>query len=154
MSFVPDILTKIREIPGRRAEFLKSLPAKFSQKGKFLLIGLGAALLVLIICLVTAVILMNRTSGGPINGADALMSRGFQPGELQPRDLQPQIPPGELFLSDEPDFIPEVILGRERRDSWTAEDAAAFWYNPLEQGEEPWRGRVESVIDELLEHVP
>jgi hypothetical protein len=64
------------------------------------------------------------------------------------------IPAGELFLPEEPDFLPSVILERRRRDAWTADDAEPYWYNPLEQGEEVWRDRVEQVIDELLERIP
>jgi hypothetical protein len=64
------------------------------------------------------------------------------------------IPPEDLFLPDEPDFLPPVILEREPRDAWTADDAEPYWYNPLEQGEEEWRERVEQVIDELLERIP
>jgi hypothetical protein len=64
------------------------------------------------------------------------------------------IPPEELFLPEEPDFLPPVILEREQRDAWTADDAEPYWYNPLEQGEEEWRERVEQVIDDLLERVP
>jgi hypothetical protein len=64
------------------------------------------------------------------------------------------IPPEDLFLPEEPDFLPPVILERERRDAWTAQDAEPYWYNPLEQGEDEWRERVEQVIDDLLERVP
>ena len=64
------------------------------------------------------------------------------------------IPPEELFLPDEPNFLPPVILEREQRDVWTADDAEPYWYNPLEQGEEQWRERVEQVIDDLLERIP
>jgi hypothetical protein len=64
------------------------------------------------------------------------------------------IPPEDLFLPEEPDFLPPIILERERRDAWTADDAEPYWYNPLEEGEEGWREQVEKVIDELLERVP
>jgi hypothetical protein len=64
------------------------------------------------------------------------------------------VPPEEIFLPDEPDFLPGVMLGRERRTAWTVEDAAPFWQDPLKNGEEQWRKRVESGIDELLERVP
>ena len=60
----------------------------------------------------------------------------------------------ELFLPDEPDYLPEVLLGRERRTSWTAEDAAEYWQDPLRGGEEKWRNKIEEAIDEFLEHVP
>jgi hypothetical protein len=64
------------------------------------------------------------------------------------------IPPEDLFLPEEPDFLPGVLLDREQREAWTAEDAETFWYNPLEDGEEGWRDQVEKVIDDLLERVP
>ena len=72
-------------------------------------------------------------------------------------DLPPQmglIPPEELFLPDEPDFIPGVILGRERRTEWTAEDAEPWWQNPLADGEEQWRAQIEGMVDEIMEGVP
>jgi len=67
------------------------------------------------------------------------------------RDL---IPPEELFLPDEPDFVPGVMLGRERRYEWTAEDAEPWWQNPLADGEEQWRTQIERMVDEIMEGVP
>jgi len=64
------------------------------------------------------------------------------------------IPPEELFLPDEPDYLPGVILGREQRSSWTEEDAAEYWQDPLRHGEEQWRVNIEAAIDEFLERVP
>ena len=64
------------------------------------------------------------------------------------------IPAGDLFLPDEPDFIPGILLTRDRRTSWTEEDAAEHWQNPLKQGEEPWRKKIELSIDEFLERIP
>jgi len=64
------------------------------------------------------------------------------------------IPHDELFLPDEPDFIPGVILEREQRTTWTADDVAPWWHDPLENGEEPWRSRIEKVVDDILESVP
>jgi hypothetical protein len=64
------------------------------------------------------------------------------------------IPINELFLPDEPDFVPGVLLGRERRTFWTEDDAAEFWQDPLRFGEEPWRLQIENAIDEMLERIP
>jgi len=64
------------------------------------------------------------------------------------------IPPGELFLPDEPDYIPGVLLDREQRASWTEQNALEFWQDPLRYGEEQWREKIEAVIDEFLERVP
>ena len=64
------------------------------------------------------------------------------------------IPAEELFIPDEPDFLPGVLLERERRSSWTEQDAEEYWQNPLTTGEEQWRKKIETAIDELLERVP
>jgi hypothetical protein len=64
------------------------------------------------------------------------------------------IPAEELFLPDEPDFLPEVILERERRSSWTEQDVSEYWQDPLKFGEEQWREKIEAAIDVFLERVP
>ena len=64
------------------------------------------------------------------------------------------IPAGEIFLPDEPDFLPGVLLERERRSNWTIEDASEFWQDPLRFGEEQWREKIEEIIDLFLERVP
>ena len=64
------------------------------------------------------------------------------------------IPIEELFLPGEPDFIPGVIQEREKRLSWTEDDAAEFWQDPLRFGEEQWREKIEAAVNELLERVP
>ena len=64
------------------------------------------------------------------------------------------IPAGEFFLPDEPDFVPGVILQRDRRTNWTEKDAAEFWQDPLRFGEEQWRENIETAIDEFLERIP
>ncbi|MDR3139121.1 MAG: hypothetical protein LBT95_05545 [Treponema sp.] len=62
------------------------------------------------------------------------------------------IRPEELFLPEEPDFLPEFIPDREP-GPWTAEDARSFWTDPSKDAE-LWRRRTETVIDELLEQIP
>lgn len=64
------------------------------------------------------------------------------------------IPAEELFLPDEPDFLPGVLLERERRAFWTEHDAEEFWQDPLKSGEEQWREKIEAAIDEFLERIP
>jgi hypothetical protein len=64
------------------------------------------------------------------------------------------VPPEDLFLPGEPDFLPEVLLEKERQGVWTAEDAKPFWRDPLQDNPELWRGRMETVIDRLMERVP
>jgi len=69
-------------------------------------------------------------------------------------EQQGVIPPDDLFLPDEPDFVPGVILEREQRIRWTDADAVPLWQDPLKNGEEPWRNRIEKTIDEIMESVP
>ncbi|MCL2179637.1 MAG: hypothetical protein FWB83_00770 [Treponema sp.] len=65
-----------------------------------------------------------------------------------------RISPDEIFIPDEPDYLPGVLLERNRRSVWTEEDASVFWQDPLVNGEEPWREKIEAVIDEFLERIP
>lgn len=86
----------------------------------------------------------------------SLFSKKSEPPNLEPERLMinSPIPAGELFIPEEPDFIPGVLLGREQRSSWTEEDASEYWIDPLRQGEEQWREKIETVINELWERVP
>ncbi|MDR2729438.1 MAG: hypothetical protein LBB81_00885 [Treponema sp.] len=64
------------------------------------------------------------------------------------------IPPEDFFLPEEPDYLPGVLLGRERRKSWTEEDAMDYWQNPMISGEDEWRNNIETAIDKLMERIP
>ncbi|MCL2215214.1 MAG: hypothetical protein FWC06_08420 [Treponema sp.] len=64
------------------------------------------------------------------------------------------IPAEELFLPDEPNYVPGVLLDREQKSSWTIEDARRYWQDPLGADEQKWRDRIEKVIDDYLERVP
>jgi hypothetical protein len=64
------------------------------------------------------------------------------------------IAPEELFIPEEPDFIPGVLLEREQRTSWTVDDTEQYWQDPLKDGEEPWRESIENEIDKLMERIP
>ena len=65
-----------------------------------------------------------------------------------------RIPAEDLFLPDEPDFVPGVILGRERRTQWTTDDAMPWWQDPLKNGEQEWRDQIEKTVDVIMESVP
>ncbi|MDR2370953.1 MAG: hypothetical protein LBD71_05705 [Treponema sp.] len=126
MFFPPDLPDKFRNLPKAAGGF-------FEKNRIAAVVCLLAVLLILGFVMLLA---MNNNSER----------------EAVPR--APLIPPEELFLGEEPDFIPPVILEREPRRAWTGEDAAPFWRDPLKRGEEPWRERIESAVDELLEGVP
>jgi hypothetical protein len=116
--------------------------SRFAGKPGFALIGLG-----LVLCILLGIMVKALVSPG----VDPVVEKGGEPGGLS-RDAP--IPPEELFLPDEPDFLPGIIPEREQRALWTAEDAEPYWYRPLERGEEAWRNRIRATLDEFLEHVP
>ena len=110
------------------------------------LIAAASILALAAVLLVFAWVSMSR-DGRASGGGDPLRAGNFSAG----RSI---IPPEELFLPDEPDFVPGVLLGRERRPEWGSGDAELWWRNPLAGGEEQWRARIERIADEIMESVP
>jgi hypothetical protein len=121
---------------------LEKLPP---EKRRPVLIGSIGACAVLVLALVGIPLL---TRGKAEERKTAASAAGNAPIK------QAVIPPDELFLPDEPDFVPGVMLEREQRTEWTAADAAPLWQDPLKNGEEPWRNRIEKTIDDIMESVP
>jgi len=76
------------------------------------------------------------------------------PAEAARLDSRIVIPLDDIFLPDEPDFIPGVLLGRDKRSAWTEQDAEEYWLDPLRYGEEQWREKIEMAVDDFLERVP
>ena len=62
------------------------------------------------------------------------------------------IPHDELFYPAEPDFVPRLLLEREPRGHWTADDLMPFWLDPR-QREDEWREAARVVIDRFMEGV-
>jgi hypothetical protein len=148
MSVAPELLRKIKTLVSAVPAFFRELAGK--KPGTLIICAGGAAVLVALAVVVTAVLVKNGEREK--NAAADLAARS--PAGEGARFLGPPVPPEEWFLPDEPDFVPGVLLERERRSGWTEADAAPFWRDPLKNGEEPWRERVETAIDELLERVP
>jgi hypothetical protein len=129
---------KLRELArGAARKLLEKIP---EDRRRLFLISTGGVFAAVLLACVAAALLMKKPAAASPGGSVPLQSV--------------VIPPEEMFLPDEPDFIPGVLLERERRAAWTAEDAAAYWQDPLKNGEEQWRNRVEAAVDELLERVP
>jgi hypothetical protein len=116
-------------------------------KRRLILIG-SAGALVAIILVITAVSLVPQRQSKPRESA----SPALPPPSSAPTRVV--IPQDELFLPFQPDFVPGVMLGREQRTEWTAEDVEPFWQDPLKDGEQQWRDRIEKIIDDLMESVP
>lgn len=93
---------------------------------------------------ITGVSLLAKSGSGGREAPAVVQSTSARPGI---------IPAEDLFLPDEPDFLPGVMLEREQRLQWTAEDIAPWWQDPLKNGEEQWRNYIENTVDEILENV-
>jgi hypothetical protein len=105
------------------------------------------ALGVLLVTLCIIVILVSTTGN----------ARNAAAGDTQTLDeiFSPRtIPPEEFFLPEEPDFLPETLPEREKRESWTAEDAEPFWTDPVDEGAGVYVDLMSTGIDDLMERVP
>ncbi|MDR2797679.1 MAG: hypothetical protein LBB80_04985 [Treponema sp.] len=112
-----------------------------TRRNLVLLLG---GLVFFLICLIGVLILRNHRANIPSNFSRTL-SNDFKPLSIAPEDI---------FLPDEPDFLPEVLLNREPRNPWTVEDVRPFWTDPLQDDPELWRERIKVTIDTFLEGVP
>jgi len=126
---------------GGLKEQLDKLLARFSADRR----------LVLLLAIGIPVILALVIFGASTLSKDA----SSKPGPLPASSVMTRrIPAEELFLPDEPDFVPGVILEREKRTQWTADDAMPWWQDPLKDGEQEWRDQIEKTVDEIMESVP
>jgi hypothetical protein len=64
-----------------------------------------------------------------------------------------RIPSEDLFIPEEPDFVPGVLLEREKREQWSVDDAMPWWQDPLKDGDQEWRDQIEKTVDEIMENV-
>jgi hypothetical protein len=132
-------------IGGRVAQKFPPVRSKtgdvFKSNPKTLIIGGGGAAAVLVVCIIVALILNLRN--------------GSRPAEPSITELfGSSLPPEELFLPGEPDFLPPVLLERERREAWTLEDAVPYWTDPLDEGRDRYEGIAGRVVDGIMERVP
>ena len=127
---------KTGPLPARLSQIVASirLPAE-KKRPMFFAIG-GAAVLFLVL-LITIAALGSRRPGG---GASMNMRNAHL------------IPPEELFIPDEPDFLPDFLLEREPRHFWSIDDIRPYWRSP--GNPEFWHNVIRSAVDELMENVP
>ena len=111
---------------------------------RILMISAAAILVIIVLLLILAIVSHPKTGQQQAGYFD----RANDPIERE------TLPAEDFFLPYEPDFVPDVLLEREPKESWTEEDTRPFWTDPLEGNEGTWRKRIESEIDSLLEHVP
>ena len=147
-AFFSGLFGKVAErtagVRGRILAAVDRLLEKIPQEKRRLAVMVTAGVLVFAILLVTGLSLAASGVSGeqpPASTTTTQPQRGI-------------IPPEELFLPFEPDFVPGVMLEREQRGEWTEEDAAALWQNPLINGEQEWRDLIEETVDKIMESVP
>lgn len=121
--------------------FLKNKLQNLSSKEK---IKLAMICTIIFASVLTLSVILSLTKTDDMKSGNVLVSAD----ELIP------IPEEEIFFHEEPDFLPDVILERERRSEWTKDDASLYWQDPLKDGEESWRKNIEDVIDKFLERIP
>jgi hypothetical protein len=114
------------------------------QKRRLILICTALFVIILIISVIMSMPVSNRSEADKME-LDSVSELFI---------VSQAIPAEELFLGDEPDYLPGVLLERERRENWSEQDAYEFWQDPLRSGEEQWRIKIEAAIDEFLERVP
>jgi hypothetical protein len=104
-------------------------------------------------------LLLICTAGGSVlltfSVIMSMVNRMEKDNPLEPErtKIRISIPADDIFLPEEPDFLPGVLLERDRRTVWSEDDALEYWQNPLRDGEEQWREKIEAEVDEFLERV-
>ena len=123
----------------RFSEILAAIPSVFAnlrpEKKRLVFFGFGGFGLFIILLLIISL----ATGSGRTDSINPLIAG-------------PLIPQEELFYPDEPDFVPQFLLEREPRQSWTIEDIRPYWQRP--ENPDFWRGEISSAIDLLMEGVP
>ena len=123
---------RISEIPGAISSFLANLRP---EKKRLVYFGLGGFFVLIILILIVSL--------APGSGGTGSTSLGI---------TSPLIPHEEMFYPDEPDFVPQFLIEREPRQSWTMEDIRPYWVIP--ENPDFWRGEISSALDLLMEGVP
>jgi hypothetical protein len=109
------------------------------------LLGLGGAALLVLAGLIGTALAQGQERSVRARARAGALTESFKPLPVAPEDL---------FLPEEPDALPEFIPARPQRETWTAEDAAEYWTDPLAGKEALWRSRFGAAVEELLELVP
>ncbi|GHV83034.1 hypothetical protein AGMMS50212_03740 [Spirochaetia bacterium] len=103
---------------------------------------------VIVPALAVIILIISITAARTITRSEAKKAASPQAWQIS------NIPEAEVFLPDEPDFLPDVLFERQQKKEWTAEDAQIFWNDPSDYPSEMWRERLSKQIDRLLESVP
>ncbi|MFP3040232.1 hypothetical protein LQZ19_00270 [Treponema primitia] len=123
----------------------ETAPEFFQTRRRIVLLGIGGAVLVLILAFVAVLMVQGHIRTVKSRAAAKELADSFKPLAISPEDF---------FLPEEPDALPEFIPERLPRDTWTVDDARPYWTDPLEGNTRLWRDRFKAEIDTLMEGVP
>jgi nitrate reductase gamma subunit len=128
---------------------LAALNDVFEKHTKIVKVTFGA--LAVILCLLTGILLLQRSieKNADVKHSEAETIQMF----LRTASGASSIPAEDIFLPDEPDYLPNVILEREPH-TWSEKDARGYWTNPLENEHINWRGAITDVVDDIMDKVP
>jgi len=101
---------------------------------------IGIPVVLLLIIIGASLLSTDASAKNKVLSASSVMSR--------------RVPAEDLFIPEEPDFVPGVLLEREKREQWSVDDAAHWWQDPLRDGEQEWRDQIEKTVDDIMEKVP
>ena len=149
-GFFRGAVEKLAQLRVRIQVVVDRLLERIPPEKRRLVLMVGAGVCVVLLVFIAGTSLLRRGRAGE----QRISSSGYGAPPGGSTVQRAVIPPDELFLPAEPDFVPGVMLERDRRTAWTAEDAAPLWQDPLKNGEQEWRDRIEKTIDEILESVP
>jgi hypothetical protein len=132
---------------GAFAPALEGLLDVFRKRPR-LAVGILAALIVLFAALALLMVFSGARGGSGDGQAAAQGAAMLDDAKLLP------IPADEIFLPPEPDYLPLLLLGRNRRELWTAKDARPYWIDPAPLMPDSLKDEAQNVITTLLEAVP
>jgi hypothetical protein len=139
-GFFGDIHEKFVDLT---AEITGTVKEQFEADPKLKIISAGIALAVVLVIAGMMLILTRNSRSRRMRDSDAV-------AEL----FRMELPAEELFLGDEPDFLPEVLLEREQREEWTADDARPYWIDPADEGDKIYEDMIGVVVDRIMERIP
>jgi hypothetical protein len=140
LGFMGDFLGTVRDWAAGLTGRIKGI---FNAGPKFKLIAAGAIFgTILVIFAIMLLLIWNSRSRRPTD-SEAVMGL-----------FRMKLPPEDLFLDDEPDFLPDMLLGRERRDAWNVDDVRPYWTDPADEGAGVYKDVMGAVVDGIMERVP
>jgi hypothetical protein len=147
LGFIRDVLDRTADFFGvirdKAAILADRVKERFNADPKLKLIAAGAILGGILVVTGMMLFLMRNSRTRQTGDSEAVT-------EL----FRMELPPEELFLDDEPDFLPDLLPERERRNEWSADDARPYWTDPGDEGAEVYEDMMSAVVDGIMERLP